>query len=139
MDAWISGKLKLDKNKRRFGRFSYENSKGLSVLRYTIFGLFVVCLFAGFGTFVQLLAPYSSFGRIVTMLLQPLYEMGTYGFLGPVVDAQGEEVVIDHLHACVDLEGRNVGHYVDGRNELEGLQGLDRERITRDEIHGPVG
>ena len=74
--SWISGKLKLDKNKRRFGRFSYENSKGLSVLRYTIFALFVVCLFAGFGTFVQLLAPYSSFGRIVTMLLQPLYEMG---------------------------------------------------------------
>ena len=74
--SWISGKLKLDKNKRRFGRFSYENSKGLNILRYTLFGLFVVCLFAGFGTFVQLLAPYSSFGRIVTMLLQPLYEMG---------------------------------------------------------------
>ena len=74
--SWISGKLKLDKNKRRFGRFAYENSKGLNILRYTLFGLFVVCLFAGFGTFVQLLAPYSSFGRIVTMLLQPLYEMG---------------------------------------------------------------
>ena len=74
--SWISGKLKLDKNKRRFGRFSYENSKGLNILRYTLFGLFVVCLLAGFGTFVQLLAPYSSFGRIVTMLLQPLYEMG---------------------------------------------------------------
>ena len=50
--SWISGKLKLDKNKRRFGRFSYENSKGLNILRYTIFGLFVVCLLAGFGTFV---------------------------------------------------------------------------------------
>lgn len=74
--SWISGKLQLNKNKRRFGRFAYENSKGLNVLRYTLFGLFVVCLLAGFGTFVQLLAPYSSFGRIVTMLLQPLYEMG---------------------------------------------------------------
>lgn len=74
--SWIAGKLQLNKNKRRFGRFSYQNSKGLQILRITLFALFIVCLFAGFGTFVQLLAPYSSFGRMVTMLLKPLYEMG---------------------------------------------------------------
>ena len=74
--SWIAGKLQLDKNKRRLGRFHYQGGKGLDMLRYVLFSLFVVCLFAGFGTFVQLLAPYSSFGRIVTMLLRPLYEMG---------------------------------------------------------------
>lgn len=74
--SWIGGKLHLNKNKRRFGRFCYQNSKGLNLMRIVLFALFVVCLLAGFGTFVQLLAPYSSFGRMVTMLLQPLYEMG---------------------------------------------------------------
>lgn len=74
--SWTSARLQLDKTKRRLGRFRYRSSKGLDILRWTLFALFVVCLLAGFGTFFQLLAPYSSFGRIVTMLLQPLYEMG---------------------------------------------------------------
>lgn len=74
--SWIAGKLHINKTKRRFGRFGYQNSKGLQILRITLFALFIVCLLAGFGTFVQLLAPYSSFGRMVTMLLKPLYEMG---------------------------------------------------------------
>ena len=74
--SWISGKLQFNKNKRRFGRFQYRDTKGLRIMRGVILALFLVCLVAGFGTFVQLLAPYSSFGRMVTMLLQPLYEMG---------------------------------------------------------------
>lgn len=74
--SWISAHLQLDKTKRRLGRFHYRDNKGLNILRIVLFALFVVCLVAGFGTFVQLLAPYSSFGRMVTMLLRPLYEMG---------------------------------------------------------------
>lgn len=73
--SWIAGKLQIDKNKRRFGRFHYQDGPGLHILRGTLFAVFVVCIFAGFGTFVQLLAPYSSFGRMVTMMLQPLYEL----------------------------------------------------------------
>jgi len=102
--SWISGKLKLDKNKRRFGRFCYENSKGLNILRYTFFGLFVVCLLAGFGTFVQLLAPYSSFGRIVTMLLQPLYEMGN-NLLADRSEAAGN---FDYYHVSVWMRSMPV-------------------------------
>lgn len=73
--SWVAGKLHLNKTKRRLGRFHYRNGKGLQILRITLFSLFVVSLLAGFGTFVQLLAPYSSFGRMVTLMLQPLYEM----------------------------------------------------------------
>lgn len=74
--SWIAGKLQLNKNKRKFGRFSYDDVKWHKMLRVVLFALFVVAMFAGFATFVQLLAPYSSFGRMVTLLLKPLYEMG---------------------------------------------------------------
>lgn len=74
--SWIAGRLQLNKTKRRFGRFSYRNTKGLRILRISVFAIFVVCLFAGFATFVQLLAPYSSWGRMVTLMLRPLFEMG---------------------------------------------------------------
>lgn len=74
--SWISAHLQLDKTKRRLGRFQYRDSKGLNILRVVLFGLFVVCLLAGFGTFVQLLAPYSSWGRMVTLILRPVFEMG---------------------------------------------------------------
>ncbi len=74
--SWIAGKLNLNKNKRKFGRFSYDDTKWHQLARIVVFALFVVSLLAGFGFFVQLLAPYSSFGRMVTMLLKPLYEMG---------------------------------------------------------------
>jgi polyferredoxin len=39
-------------------------------------GVMIVALVAGIGSIVQLLAPYSAFGRIATTLLQPLYKMG---------------------------------------------------------------
>ncbi len=74
--SWIAGKVNPNKNKRKFGRFSYDDVKWHKLVRVVVFALFLVALVAGFGTFVQLLAPYSSFGRMVTMLLQPLYEMG---------------------------------------------------------------
>lgn len=61
-------------NKRKKHRYSY--SKALSWLRYSMLGIMIVALAAGIGTIVQLLAPYSSYGRMVTMLLQPLWKAG---------------------------------------------------------------
>ena len=74
--SWIAARVHPNKTKRKVGRFAYRNTKGLNIMRTVNFALFVVCLIAGFGTFVQLLAPYSSWGRMVTMLVRPIYEMG---------------------------------------------------------------
>ena len=55
----------------RTGRkLPYKYSKAKTWLRYTFLGLFVVALVAGVGSFVALLAPYSSY------LLQPIYLWG---------------------------------------------------------------
>ncbi|MBP3287011.1 MAG: 4Fe-4S binding protein, partial [Prevotella sp.] len=65
--GWVGKKVKKNR---------YTFSKALSWLRYTMLGVMVVALVAGIGSIVQLLAPYSAFGRIATTLLQPLYKMG---------------------------------------------------------------
>lgn len=67
--SWISGHRK----KKKY-RFSYSPEK--KWLRYGIFGLFVIAMIAGIGSFVVLLAPYSSYGRIVSNLFAPLYRWG---------------------------------------------------------------
>ena len=67
--SWVSGKLK----KKRY-RFSYFPEK--KWLRYGVLGLFIVALVAGIGSFVALLAPYSSYGRIASNLFAPLYCWG---------------------------------------------------------------
>lgn len=67
--SWISGRRK----KKRY-RFSY--SPEIKWLRYGVLGLFVVAMFAGIGSFVALLAPYSSYGRIASNLFAPLYRWG---------------------------------------------------------------
>ncbi|MGM9805633.1 MAG: 4Fe-4S binding protein, partial [Candidatus Aphodosoma sp.] len=67
--SWISGRRK----KKKY-RFSYSPEK--KWLRYSIFGLFVIAMIAGIGSFVALLAPYSSYGRIVQNLFSPLYRWG---------------------------------------------------------------
>lgn len=67
--SWISGRRK----KKRY-RFSYSPEK--KWLRYGIFGLFVIALVAGIGSFVALLAPYSSYGRIASNLFAPIYRWG---------------------------------------------------------------
>jgi ferredoxin len=48
-----------------------------------VLGLFIVAALAGVGSLFQLLAPYSAFGRIATMVLQPLWMLGNnvLGFL----------------------------------------------------------
>ncbi len=65
--GWVGKKVKKNR---------YTFSKAVSWLRYTMLGVIVVALVAGIGSIVQLLAPYSAFGRIATTLLQPLYKMG---------------------------------------------------------------
>ncbi|MFI3289063.1 MAG: 4Fe-4S dicluster domain-containing protein [Rikenellaceae bacterium] len=59
-------------NKKR--KFSYTPAK--SILRYSVLALFVVSFFAGIGSLVALLEPYSAFGRIASNLVAPLYKWG---------------------------------------------------------------
>jgi polyferredoxin len=65
--GWMGKKAKKN-------RYNYSVEK--KWLRYSMLILFLVALVAHFGFIVQLLAPYSSFGRIMTMLFQPLWIMG---------------------------------------------------------------
>ena len=67
MFAWLG-------KRARKNRYTY--SPAVSWLRYSVLGLFVAACLLGVGSLVQLLAPYSAFGRIMTMLLQPLWQMG---------------------------------------------------------------
>ena len=65
--GWLGKKAKKNR---------YTYSRALSWLRYSVLGVFVVALVAHVSVLVQLLAPYSAFGRIVTMLLQPVWKLG---------------------------------------------------------------
>ena len=67
--SWLSGRRKSKK-----ARFSYSPAK--KWLRYGVLGLFIIAIIAGIGSFVALLAPYSSYGRIVQNLFSPLYRWG---------------------------------------------------------------
>ena len=64
----------LARLRRKRNKYSY--SKAISWLRYAMLVVMVVAFFAGVGSLVALLAPYSSFGRMATHLLQPLWMMG---------------------------------------------------------------
>lgn len=67
--SWISGRRK----KKRY-RFSYSPAK--NIFRYGVLAVFILALIAGIGSFVALLAPYSSYGRIAGNLLAPIYQWG---------------------------------------------------------------
>jgi ferredoxin len=43
-------------------------------LRYPVLAVFVIAGLAGIGSLFQLLAPYSSYGRIATMIFQPIWK-----------------------------------------------------------------
>ena len=60
--------------KRKKNRYSY--SPALSWLRYGVLGVFILALIGGVGSLVALLAPYSSYGRIVSNLFAPVYQWG---------------------------------------------------------------
>ena len=67
----IFGKLGM---KAKKNRYTYSAEK--KWLRYGVLVLGIVCWVLGVSSIVQLLAPYSAFGRIATSLLQPLWKMG---------------------------------------------------------------
>ncbi|MBP3737841.1 MAG: 4Fe-4S binding protein [Muribaculaceae bacterium] len=59
---------------RKKNRFTH--SPALTWLRLAMLAVMVVAIVAGIGSLVALLAPYSSYGRIVNNLLQPFYLWG---------------------------------------------------------------
>ena len=67
--SWLSGRRKSKKY-----RFSYSPERRW--LRYGVLALFIIALVAGIGSVWALLAPYSSYGRIVSNLIAPLYKLG---------------------------------------------------------------
>lgn len=60
--------------KAKKNRYTY--SKAISWLRYVMLVVLVAAFVAGVGSIVQMLAPYSAYGRIATMLFQPLWQLG---------------------------------------------------------------
>ena len=65
--GWLGKKAKKN-------RYTYSKQK--HALRIIFFGIMLISLVLGGGTIVQLLAPYSAFGRICTNLLQPVWMVG---------------------------------------------------------------
>ena len=65
--GWLGKKAKKN-------RYTYSKQK--HALRIIFFGIMLISLVLGGGTIVQLLDPYSAFGRICTNLLQPVWMAG---------------------------------------------------------------
>ena len=57
---------------RKKNKYSYSEEK--KWLRYPVLALFVLAGATGIGSLFQLLAPYSAFGRIATMIFQPIWK-----------------------------------------------------------------
>ena len=74
----ILARLHRKKNK-------YAYSKEVRWFRYPVLVLFIIALVAGVGVFFQLLAPYSAYGRIATMIFQPLWMMAN-NVLGTIAE-----------------------------------------------------
>ncbi|MGN1375453.1 MAG: 4Fe-4S dicluster domain-containing protein [Prevotella sp.] len=80
--SWIS-----EQRKRKKYRFQY--SKEVKWLRYGMFILFIACMLVGINAIVVLLAPYSSYGRIVSNIFAPIYRWGNniLAFMAERVDS----------------------------------------------------
>ena len=63
----LLARLRRKKNK-------YAYSKEVRWLRYPVLAVFVVAAVASIGSLFQLLAPYSAYGRIATMIFQPVWK-----------------------------------------------------------------
>ena len=61
---------------KRVKNHRYSYSRGLSWLRYLMLVVMLLALLVGIPAVFTLLEPYSSFGRIVQGLIQPVYELG---------------------------------------------------------------
>lgn len=64
--GWMGKKTKKNR---------YTYSKELRYLRGLMLVIFLVALLAGFAAVYDLLAPYAAFGRIITLVFQPLWEL----------------------------------------------------------------
>ena len=64
----------LARFRRKKNNYSY--SKEVKGLRYPVLVVFVLAGVAGVGSLFQLLAPYSAYGRIATMIFQPIWKAG---------------------------------------------------------------
>ena len=62
----------LARLRRKKNKYSY--SKEVKWLRYPVLAVFVLAGVTGVGSLFQLLAPYSAFGRIATMIFQPIWK-----------------------------------------------------------------
>ena len=60
--------------KARKNRYTFSHE--MRWLRYGMLALMAAALVAGVGFIYELLAPYSAFGRIMTMIFQPLWKLG---------------------------------------------------------------
>ncbi len=67
--SWLS-------SRRRGKKFRFGYKKEKRWLRYGVLALFIAAFIAGIGSVVALLAPYSSFGRIVSNIFAPVYQWG---------------------------------------------------------------
>ena len=65
--GWLGKKAKKNR---------YTYSKEIKWLRYGMLVIFLAGCLMGIGAVIELQAPYSAFGRICTMLLQPLWMLG---------------------------------------------------------------
>ncbi len=65
--GWLGKKAKKNR---------YSFSKPINILRYVMLGIMVIAILVGLNSMVALLAPYSSYGRIVSSLLRPVYIWG---------------------------------------------------------------
>ena len=62
----------LARLRRKKNKYSY--SKEVKWLRYPVLAVFVLAGATGIGSLFQLLAPYSAYGRIATMIFQPIWK-----------------------------------------------------------------
>ena len=70
--AWLSGKL-FSKGRRKYKHIEHPHIH--NVIRGSVFALFIILMVCGMVGVASLIAPYSSFVRMVQTLLQPLYIM----------------------------------------------------------------
>jgi ferredoxin len=64
----------LARFRRKKNKYSYSNE--VRWLRYPMLVVFIIAAVAGIGSLFQLLAPYSAYGRIATMIFQPIWKAG---------------------------------------------------------------
>lgn len=63
--SWLRGRLK------KKNRFRFRHRREMPWLRYGILAAFIALMLAGLGSIAALIAPYSTYGRIVSTILRP--------------------------------------------------------------------